>query len=252
MSRRARLVLGLTGLAVLAGLLGWSVAGLPAFGHYQGGYGNQLTREALAERHVTNVVTAIVFDYRGFDTLGEEFILFASVVGVTLLLRRGTEEEDEQALLREAPDDSTRSDAIRVVGTLAVPVVFGMGLWLVAFGAITPGGGFQGGVLLAGSVLLVFLVAGFRQYKELTPTRWLDFAEGAGAAGFVLLGLGGLVAGAAYLHNFLPSGIRGTLESGGTIPLLNWATAVEVTAAMLLLCSEFLQRFVIPALGDPR
>ena len=71
MSRRTRIAVFAVAASGLAALLVASVVDLPAFGHYQGAYGNQLNREAVAERHATNVVTAIVFDYRGFDTLGE-------------------------------------------------------------------------------------------------------------------------------------------------------------------------------------
>ena len=246
MSRRTRIAVFAVAAAGLAALLVASVVDLPAFGHYQGAYGNQLNREAVAERHTTNVVTAIVFDYRGFDTLGEEFILFAAVVGVTLLLRRRKDSEDHQEALRKAPDDRARSDAVLVTALLAVPALFLLGLWLVAFGLVTPGGGFQGGVFLAGSIFVVFLAAGFRAYGKLTPTHWADFAEGAGAAAFTLLGVGALLGGAAYLHNFLGPGLRGTLDSGGSLPLLNWATALEVTAAMVLLFSEFLESYVVP------
>ena len=246
MTRSARTLVFCAAGAVLAALLVASVLDLPSFGHYQGAYGNQLNHEAVAERHTTNVVTAIVFDYRGFDTLGEEFILFAAVVGVTLLLRRHKDSEDHEEVLRRAPEDRARSDAIRVFALLAVPALFLLGLWLVAFGLVTPGGGFQGGVLLAGSIFVVFLAAGFRAYGRLTPTHWVDFTEGSGAVAFTLLGLGALLAGAAYLHNFLGPGVRGTLDSGGSLPLLNWATALEVTAAMVLLFSEFLESYVVP------
>jgi multicomponent Na+:H+ antiporter subunit B len=245
-TRSVRIGVFCVAAAVLAALLAAAVLDLPAFGHYQGAYGNQLLRETVAERHTTNVVTAIVFDYRGFDTLGEEFILFASVVGVTMLLRAQKDSDDEEHVLRKAPDDATRSDAIRIGGLLAIPALFLIGLWVVAFGLVTPGGGFQGGVLLAGALFVVFLAASFRTYYTLTPTDWVDFAEGAGAAAFTLLGLGALLAGASYLHNFLPSGTRGTLASGGSLSFLNWATALEVTAAMLLLFSEFLERYVAP------
>jgi multicomponent Na+:H+ antiporter subunit B len=243
-NRNARLAVFGVSAALLGALLIAAVVDLPAFGHYQGAYGNQLNREAVAERHTTNVVTAVVFDYRGFDTLGEEFILFASVVGVTLLLRRHKDSEDEAHVLERAPDDATRSDAVRVGTLVAVPVLFLLGLWVVAFGLVTPGGGFQGGVILAGAIFLVFLGGSFRAYYTLAPTPWLDFVEGAGAAGFTLLGAGALLAGTSFLHNFMGPGIRGTLESGGSLPLLNWATALAVTGAMLLLFSEFLERYV--------
>ena len=67
--------------------------GLPPIGHYRGPYGDVLNAVAVNERHSTDVVSAVNFDYRGFDTLGEESILFASVIGVTLLLRKQPREE---------------------------------------------------------------------------------------------------------------------------------------------------------------
>lgn len=251
MKRRVRVVLAAAAIGTLAVILGWGVAGLPEFGHYHGAYGNLVSRSAVPDRHVTNVVTSIVFDYRGFDTLGEEFILFASVVGVTLLLRRHGEDEDEDQLLRSAPDDSTRSDAVRFGGISGLPPLFVLGLWVVAFGLLTPGGGFQGGVLLGGSILLVFLAVGFRPYKRLTPTPYVDLAEGSGAAAYALIGVGGLLAGGAYLENFLELGTNGALTAGGTMLLLNWATALAVAGAMLLLFSEFLQRYAVQQLAPP-
>src|SRR5439155_16679988 len=87
MSRRLRLGLfGVSG-SVLAALFVWALTGLPKFGDFQGEYGRILNTVAGSERHVTNVVSAVVFDYRGFDTLGEEFLLFTAVMAVALLLR---------------------------------------------------------------------------------------------------------------------------------------------------------------------
>jgi len=62
--------------------------GLPPDWSLSGPYGDVLNAVAASERHTTDVVSAVNFDYRGFDTLGEESILFAFVVGATLLLRR--------------------------------------------------------------------------------------------------------------------------------------------------------------------
>ena len=87
MSRGVRSGLFLVSAAGLTALLLWAVADLPDFGHYRGPYGKVLNSVAVGERHTTNVVAAVVFDYRGVDTMGEEFILFASVMGVALLLR---------------------------------------------------------------------------------------------------------------------------------------------------------------------
>ena len=239
MSRRLRLALTLPALAVLGGLLLWSLVEIPSFGDYRGPYGFVLNRVVLPERHMTNVVTATVFDYRGFDTLGEEFILFTAVMGVVLLLRQ---EEREAADV----DDSVGSDAVRVVGALAVGAGVLVGLWLVAFGFVTPGGGFQGGVAIAAGIVLLWLVSSYRAWSAVGNESVLDPFEGVGAGGFVVVGLAALISGVPFLTNLLGPGVPGTLWSGGSAPFVNWAAGTEVAAANLVLFSEFLEEYIVP------
>jgi multicomponent Na+:H+ antiporter subunit B len=230
-------------LALFGAILGWGLSGAPAFGEFHGAYGELLNRIAVPQRHSTNVVTAIVFDYRGFDTMGEELILFASVVGVVLLLRDMRQPAGGQV-------DPVASDAIRLFGVMMVGVLLVIGLWLVAFGLVTPGGGFQGGVVVAGAIVLVFLAAGYRPWRRFGRERLLDPFEGGGAAAYVAVGLAALVAGAPFLHNLLGPGRTGTLVSGGSMPLLNWAVALEVAAANLVLYTEFLESYLVPHLAE--
>src|SRR5205823_6345573 len=152
MSRRVRLTTFTVAAAGVGALLFWSLAGLPDFGHYHWPYGKLLNAVAVNERHTTNVVGVTVFDYRAFDTLGEEFILFTAVVGVTLLLRKWDD-------LARDPADELRDDGVRLFGLSAVAPMLVLGLWVVAFGYVTPGGGFQGGVVVAGAFLLVYAAA---------------------------------------------------------------------------------------------
>ena len=243
MSRaRVRAALALPVLAALGVFLFWGLWGLPDFSSSHSRYGQLINRVAVPERHTTNAVGAVVFDYRGFDTLGEEFILFGAVIGVVLLLRR--------AEPREPPSQGVLSEQLRLIGCVMVGVTFLIGLWLVAFGLVTPGGGFQGGVVVAGAILLVFLTAGYRPWRRLTRERTLDPLEGLGIGSFVCLGLGTLIAGAPFLHNFLGPGQTGTLVSGGSLPLLNWGTALEVAAANILLYAEFLEHYIAPLLAE--
>src|SRR5947207_14829981 len=81
-SPRARAAVFLIGAAGLAALLGWGIAGLAPFGDFAGAYGTLLPRVEPQGRHAANVVAAVGFDYRGFDTLGEELVLFSSVIGL--------------------------------------------------------------------------------------------------------------------------------------------------------------------------
>jgi multicomponent Na+:H+ antiporter subunit B len=234
MSRGARLGLFAVSATGLTALLLWGVAGLPDFGHYSGPYGFVLNASAPGERHVTNVVAAVVFDYRGFDTLGEEFILFASVMGVALLLRDSREDPGRRS-------DAMRSDAVKLVGLGFSAVLLLTGLYVVAHGYLTPGGGFQGGVAVAGAFVLVYLAGEYRGYRRLAPTAAVDVFEGSGAGGYAVIGIVSLLLGSAFLHNFGPLGTGGTLAAGGSIPFLNVASALEVSAAFVLLFTEFLE-----------
>jgi multicomponent Na+:H+ antiporter subunit B len=138
-----------------------------------------------------------------------------------------------------------RSDALRAFGLSFSGATLVLGLWIVAHGYVTPGGGFQGGVILAAAFLLVWLAGSYRAYRWLTPATTVELAEGSGAGGYVVIGLSALLVGDAFLQNLLPDGVAGKLSSGGSIPLLNWASGLEVTAAFVLLFNEFLSERAI-------
>lgn len=244
MSRPVRIGMLLPALALLGVLFTWALVAVPNFGDYRGPYGSVLNRVAVPERHMSNVVTAVVFDYRGFDTLGEEFILFVAVTGVVLLLRK--QEKDDVGELT----DAIRSDGVRVAGTLAVGLAILVALWVVAFGFVTPGGGFQGGAALASGVLLLFLTASWKAWAGVADARFLDPVEGIGAGGYAVVGLVALANGLPFLTNLLGPGRTGTLVSGGSAPFVNWCAALEVSAALLILFAEFLEEYVVP-LAEP-
>jgi multicomponent Na+:H+ antiporter subunit B len=242
-SDRARLTLFGVSLAGLLALLVWGLAGLSDFGDFQGVYGQLLNRVAVPERSTTDVVTAVNFDYRGFDTLGEEFILFAAVIGVASILRtlRGerVRRPDDDAAGRHVPETSL---VVRVTGLGLVAPTILVGIYIVAHGHQTPGGGFQGGVILATALLLVYLSADYMTMRAVGPTWLLELAEGLGAAAFALIGLGGLVFASAFFENFLGKGTPGELPSAGTIPLSNAAVGLAVTGGFVFMLSEFLQQ----------
>jgi multicomponent Na+:H+ antiporter subunit B len=112
----------LAGAVGLAAFYLWGLAGLPGFGGYPGPYGDIINRVAVAQTNATGVVSAINFEYRGFDTVGEEFILFAAAIGVATVLRhlRGERERpaSNEAVDRDAPPGS---EAIRLVSLVLGP-----------------------------------------------------------------------------------------------------------------------------------
>jgi multicomponent Na+:H+ antiporter subunit B len=228
----------LGGVALLAGMLVAALGELPGFGNYPGPYGDVIARTGVAARHATNLVSAVNFDYRAFDTLGEEFILFTAVLGVAVLLRarRGERAPDEAGEEHRFPGSSSALGALGLglVGPLVV-----LGAYIITHGQLTPGGGFQGGVVLAAAALVAFLAGEYVAMKVVAPHALVEAAEAAGAAGFALVGLGGLVFASVFFANFIALGTPGALLSAGTIPISNLAVGVEVAGAFLLLWTEF-------------
>jgi len=251
MSARGRKVAVLVGGLGLAGLYLWGVSGLPPAGKYQGPYGIVLNQVAVSERHSTDIVTSVNFDYRGFDTMGEEFILFASVIGASLLLRKHKDEEEKEKKSEDSSGEDkaanrrppSPSDAVRTlgVGLVGINVVFG--IYIITHGQVSPGGGFQGGVILATAPLLVYLAGDPKRFLRIAPHTLVEVAESCGAAGYVLLGLLGLLRAAAFLQNVLPLGPPdGKITSAGTIALISATTGLEVAAGFVLLLSVFLEQ----------
>jgi multicomponent Na+:H+ antiporter subunit B len=244
-SRRGRMLLFLPSLAGLIALLLAGLTGLPDFGHYSGPYGNVLNGVGVSERHASNLVTAVNFDYRAFDTLGEEFILFTAVLGVTLVLRamRGERELPQPGEAEEhrfaGASDALRGLALAFTGGLLV-----LGGYVVVHGAITPGGGFQGGVILAAASFMVFLAGEYMAMRRVAPQKLAELGEAAGAAGFVLIGIGGLIFAGVFMENFLRLGKPGELVSAGTIPLISVSIGFAVAGAFVVLWSEFLDQAI--------
>ena len=246
MSIRARRWLFVVCGAALFTIFILAVRELPQFGHYRGPYGDVLNRETVYERHATDVVSAVNFDWRGIDTLGEESILFLSVVGTIVLLRTGDAEvqgKDKEDARPNAdiplPSEATRVATLGLVGPLVV-----FGLYIVTHGHLTPGGGFQGGVVLATAPLLVYVAGDLKTFKRIANHQFVEIMEALGIGGFLGIGFLGMAVRGAFLRNVLPLGTTGHLFSGGTILVLNVFTGAAVAAGMLSVMYAFLEHTI--------
>jgi multicomponent Na+:H+ antiporter subunit B len=239
MSARVRIQLFFVGAIGLAALFVWGYRDLPPLGDYRGPYGDLINSLAVYERHATDVVNAVTYDYRGFDTLGEEFILFASVLGVLLLFRRNKQEAEDRL-----EDQVPVTDAIRVTMQGMVALMIAFGIYVATHGQLTPGGGFQGGVILATAPLIVYLSGRIEAFQRIVSHPLLSLAESLGAAGYALIGLSALFLGANYLTNILPLGTTGELLSSGTIACISLSVGLEVAGGFVLLMQSYLEEVI--------
>jgi multicomponent Na+:H+ antiporter subunit B len=250
MSRRTRLILFAAAGPGFAVVMLIGLHGMPAFGDYHGVYGLLLNKIEVPERHATDIVTALNFDIRAFDTLGEEFILFASVAGVALLLRRLRDEQE--APRRKGIEDHSFAGAsagLQLASLALIPLLIALGCYVVIHGALTPGGGFQGGVVLAAGPLAILLAGRYLAMKRLGPRWALEASEAIGAAGYALMGVAGLLLASVYLKNFLPLGTPAMLLSAGMMPINSIAVGLEVAGAFLVTWTEFLDQELIVLRG---
>lgn len=252
MSERWRGPTALLAAAAVCGLLLWGMTGLPPVGRYRGPYGDLLLEAAPRERAIQNVVTAVNFDYRALDTLGEEFILFTAVAGTSLLLRRLRAESEDQSE-SDVPDEARTDpgDALRAWGLAVVACTLLFGLYVVAHAAVSPGGGFQGGCILASAWLVVYLSGNFPLLERVTTEHGVQLAEALGAGAYAAIGLAGLLLGGTFLENMLPLDSPGSPLSGGMVALVNAAVGLEVTAGFVLILLEFFRQTIKIREGGP-
>lgn len=246
MTRNVRRSVFLVAAAVLAAAFAAACTGLPRFGTRIHPYGDRAVHAALGHR-TANVVSSINFDQRAIDTLGEESILFAAVLGAVVLLRRARDED------REDPEPRRVLPSTRLLGAALLPFTVLIGVYIVAHGQLSPGGGFQGGVVLATGLHLAYVAADYRVLRRVRPLAVFGALDATGAGSFTALGLAGLIAGGSYLENVLPLGTFNELASGGTVPLVNAAVGVEVASGVIVLLAQFLDQAVeISAPEDSR
>jgi multicomponent Na+:H+ antiporter subunit B len=214
MMRRFTSLLFLAGLAVLMVAI-YQQLGAPAASNI----GALLTTRAGAEVGAANFVTSVVLGYRGFDTLLELTILFTAASAAGMVLGRAetqARKEADAGLILQAGSE------------LLFPLLVVVGLYIILHGHLTPGGGFQGGVVLAAA----FFVPLLARPGRLLDHRAATLIEGLAGASFILIGLLAMSGEVAFLAPMFDKGEIGALLSAGSLPLLYVAVGLKVGAEL--------------------
>jgi len=114
-----------------------------------------------------------------------------------------------------------RSEVVRIFTKKLFPFMLLYGCYLISHGHLSPGGGFQGGVILGSAIILFGLVEGVSSAQRRFKEELLSAAKNIGMLVFVSLGFGGMVLGGSFLSDFMPRGEIGTVPSAGLILYLN-------------------------------
>ncbi|MBO7729188.1 MAG: hypothetical protein J6S50_11805 [Oscillospiraceae bacterium] len=106
---------------------------------------------------------------------------------------------------------------------------------IILHGHLSPGGGFQGGVLMVAVFILIYLGYGYDSVKTVNSDRLHD-SEGLASICYVLFAMLGVVYGGYFCENVLfRSGSIGSLWSSGTIFLMNAAVGAKVLTGVGML-----------------
>lgn len=177
--------------------------------------GQAINAVAAEETGAANFVTSVVLAYRGIDTLLELTILFtAAMIGGMVLGRRRV----------DAPRDPDAGFILRTGADLLFPLLLVVGLYIILHGHLTPGGGFQGGVILASAFFLPLLA---RPESSINQDV-ISIVEGLAGATFIIIGLLAMFDGREFLTPLLDKGELGALISAGTLPILYLAVGIKV------------------------
>ncbi|MDT8437886.1 MAG: MnhB domain-containing protein [Wenzhouxiangellaceae bacterium] len=177
--------------ALLAGLLDLPVPGDPASAVH-----THVTRDSIraaaAHDATANLVTTVLLDFRALDTFIEVMVILSAWVAVTAVLAAGPV-RDGRAPSTDAPALGP-SPIVALVVRLLAPFVAAFAAFVMITGDRLPGGGFQGGVVLAAMAILLSVALGPARVARLLRPRVWPWLRALGVLVFALVGVIGLLA----------------------------------------------------------
>ncbi|MCR5357406.1 MAG: hypothetical protein K6E63_08400 [Lachnospiraceae bacterium] len=222
--------------AMLMLLLLVTVSWLPPFGHPDNPADNEVIKRYIEngqqETGAVNIVTGLILNYRGFDTMGETHVLFiaASCVMILLLIAEGEEKKSSYAFDRYM--EPKNDIIIQKVANFLVPVVFVFGIYVILNGHLSPGGGFSGGAILGAGMILHVSAFGFKKTEKFFNEHVYKVAKVSALCFYVSCLSYYFYMGAHGLDNHIPLGTPGNIISSGLILLINIFVGTEVACTM--------------------
>ncbi|MBL4903854.1 MAG: sodium:proton antiporter [Desulfocapsa sp.] len=185
---------------------------LPDWGDPQSPASVHLSRyyieNSMEQTSVPNFVTAVLADYRGYDTMFETAVIFCAGITVLTILRRSHRRKKKD--VKPRPSRSDQDIILQSAARLIVPMMQLFALYVLAHGHHSPGGGFQGGAIAGASFILLAISYDLKMVLNQIKERVIMFFSGLGVfiyagIGIICLFLGGNFLDYSRLSKILPA-----------------------------------------------
>ncbi len=230
----------------LIGLLLYAAMRMPRFGSADTLINSEVTEyyvtHTLEETGAVNIVTGIILDYRGFDTLGESHVLFIAVCTVLLMLSIRGEKDAEKRLLESDYEQRFEPDhdvILQSAARILTPLTLVFGLYIIFNGHLSPGGGFSGGAILGAGLILYQNAFGYEKIEKFFTFKTFRWVSVCSLLFYSLAKGYHFFTGANHLDSGISPGIPGNIFSAGLLLPLNIVVGMVVACTMYALYTMF-------------
>lgn len=158
--------------------------------------------EGVEEGGAPNIITGIILNYRGYDTMGEVTVIFTALAGVLAVLKR---EDVKTSTTMVATSPVGPSLIVTTVVKLMIPFIVLFAVYTILHGDVSPGGGFQGGAVFGASMIHYTLIFGLLTYMRKIRLAVKVPLESAAILSFAIAGFIGLFFGQKFLTFLMPA-----------------------------------------------
>ena len=233
---------------VLIVLLMGTVMDMPYFGQADTLVDSEVSEfyveHTLEHTGATNIITGIILNFRGFDTLGESHVLFIAVCSVIILLRMSQSEEDARLhafdydeVLKKQGEDAILTSLSHIL----FPLIFMFGVYIILNGNISPGGGFSGGAIIGAGLILYLTAYGYKRIQRFFTFVTFKTISCLALLCYTFSKTFHFITGANEIHVPIPLGTPGTIFSGGLLLPLNIFVGLVVACTMYALYTLFMK-----------
>ena len=193
-----------------------------------------------AQTGIPNVVTSILASYRGYDTLGEVFVIFTAAAGVLLIIGRPKfgRRRTHRFAAGELRDSMRQNVILRVVSKLLIPFIMVFALYVQWHGDFGPGGGFQAGVIFAAGYILYTLIFDVDTARLVVPAVATRLCLGLGVLLYAGVGVVSLLMGGDFLDYSVLADDPVKGQHLGIL-LIEFGVGLTVAAAMIAIFFTF-------------